>query len=769
MPRQKPDWGSAVDPATKTIRYTSVSALSTFDPLTYGGCNRRWFFKYVQKHPEPETKAQKAGTDIHEQIEHYLTKGVDALAPIARAGKHLLPQPGNDLLIEQDFGNAKAAIQLREAAFRPENAPGREMMLREAAHQAGLAANNIPLVGFIDIRHMRGEYIDQLGELRKEVGRVAETIDNKSSSNLEYAKSGAELEEAIQMIGYANTRYVLENADFARLSHITFQTRGAKAAKKTTTIIPVEIAVRKWDRVHALGRAMTDVALATKAEHVETQLASCSAYYVGCPHQRYCDRPNLTVLDLFPKRLGDKSMSNEGSLFDMMRNSSSANGAATTTPAPAAGQSLFNMVETPPPTPAPVLSDAEHRAIADMERARLQAEDSMPPPPPPAQIPSGLLAKAGGYVPEGYTIGQLCNGNGWYASTNGQGFIPVEAGHKCAKCPPVPAQHVGSVNPPDQPSTDPVVVASPLPTDVVAQIPDAELKEKAESLARAHAERMAQEALAAGDIGKPEKTGGRCPMSGQEILLTAEQAFRRNMTCSNASCAKNWKKAADKDIKIIEGGTIFWVVPNHNLPKVSTPPVQPQTTMPPPPPPAQAVAATPPPPPQAAAPMPPPPPSPAAIPQAAPPPPPPAQVSPLVTSVVNSMFGEPPAPPAPTPVPLPAPPANQQNVLAPVARGITLYVDVVFEKGEQPMSLDVYINDLVQALQTKANLSDLRYAPEKHDLAFGRWKGALATCVRFDPPKPGSYVVRNFVNSEIAAVIVEALVPLCSYVVRGAR
>jgi len=102
-------------------------------------------------------------------------------------------------------------------------------------------------------------------------------------------------------------------------------------------------------------------------------------------------------------------------------------------------------------------------------------------------------------------------------------------------------------------------------------------------------------------------------------------------------------------------------------------------------------------------------------------------------------------------------------------KGIILYVDVLFEKGEQPISLDTYINDMVRTIEQKANVPDLRCAPDKHEIAFGRWKGYLAACIRFDPPKPGAYIVHGVTSSEIKQVVVEALVPMCDVVVRGAR
>src|SRR5262245_20336800 len=87
------------------IRYLSVSSITAFDEKSFGGCERRWWYRYIAKVKEPPTKVQKLGTQVHAQIEHYLRTGEDVLGDLARSGARFLPRPGKDLYLEHAFGS----------------------------------------------------------------------------------------------------------------------------------------------------------------------------------------------------------------------------------------------------------------------------------------------------------------------------------------------------------------------------------------------------------------------------------------------------------------------------------------------------------------------------------------------------------------------------------------------------------------------------------------------------------------------------------------
>lgn len=541
MSREKPNWGSAI--VDGNIRYTSVSAVQVFDPLTYGGCPRRYFFKYKEKRSEPTTKAQSVGAEMHEQIEHWLTTDPpeDVLGPIARAGQHLIPRPGKDLIVEQGFGDAAKAIALREARLKSSPTASWDALLdSEVDKVAGLSVAGIPLVGFIDIRHSRGEFIDSDGVLKKEraeYGRVIELIDHKSRSNLDYCSTSEDLAESVQMLGYANIREVRENADFVRLSHLNFQTRGAKVAKKVTTIISVEQARKGWERVHGLGREMIGVARASRPEEVDTQIESCGAFHVGCPHTSYCDRPQRTITDLLQIKVPERGEPKMGTgFFESLKdpetsNAAPQNGVAT------ASTGLFGPSVPPIPSLPPV-AGAERQAVIDAEKTRLLAADNSYGVCGVCQVL--LNASNASRLPDGTVkhIGCLST------------FLTA----------PIPAiQSIGAINPPDAPPFNPLAAAEPLSEEAIAMISDPELR------VRATAHAAAVKAAAPPPLPGKEKTSGRCAGGGQRFKLTTDEVATKKKLCP--VCGKEIK------LKIAKEGDDYMATLGGHLMKAAEPPV----------------------------------------------------------------------------------------------------------------------------------------------------------------------------------------------------
>jgi hypothetical protein len=76
--------------------------------------------------------------------------------------------------------------------------------------------------------------------------------------------------------------------------------------------------------------------------------------------------------------------------------------------------------------------------------------------PPPVTTPNPNHAHPGAVLPPdaGYKPGQPCNGKGYYASANGQGFIAVEPGHMCSACVGPGAINPSQVLPPDAPARE---------------------------------------------------------------------------------------------------------------------------------------------------------------------------------------------------------------------------------------------------------------------------------------------------------------------------
>lgn len=269
----------SVDSITREINFTSVSALQKFDRNEYGGCERRWWFRYVERLPEEKTPQQEVGVLGHSQIEHYLPTGEDVLGPVARAGIGLLPPPGPDILVEWGLNDQKKPKSVL-GDDRPFYTPG-ESLLR---------ADGVPLIGFMDWFHARGDYVSPEKSLLKDPPNTVEIGDNKFNSSFGYTKTADELPDTTQMSGYGDfARVKVPNLEFVRLSHVVFQTRGAHDARKTTVLVPLEKIARAWEkRGHAVARKMRDIATIRREADVPANTESCRSFGRPCSFRQFC-------------------------------------------------------------------------------------------------------------------------------------------------------------------------------------------------------------------------------------------------------------------------------------------------------------------------------------------------------------------------------------------------------------------------------------------------------------------------------------------------
>jgi len=525
MSREGQDFGPTV--VDGFVRRTSVSALTSFDPESYAGCPLRWWQQRVGGKPEPETKSQGQGKAIHSEVEEYLKTGNEGvLGPIAREGLRFLPRPGDDLVIEGDFGDLGEALAQREAFHRSGGVEAGLLTKMERA--AGLIAGMVPLQGYIDLRHGRGEFVDATGILLKEKpehGKVVEVVDHKSTSDIDaYAKSPSEMAETIQMLGYANfVLNVVPDADHVRVSHIYYQTRGSKRAKKITALLSANVAREKWRRVDKLAVYMEEVARQTRPEDVEGNKKSCTAYR-GCPHISYCPGAHRS----FSKQ-GDQRMSLFGNTTTPTTNG---------TPAAAPSGSLFGSVQkiaTPAPvSPAPV----QDRAAIDAAKQKFAAEDAG------AAVNLGFCAQCGTkLLPTNSS--RLPNGTS------------THIGCGVAQNTVAPNQIV----PNDAARPTLVQSANPVPAAELAKVTDPEIQARAAAVQAAHDAKKAADA-AAEQATSAKKTGGRCPSGGMEHMLSPKEIASRKTKCPG--CGVDIKIKDEHFNQAFTGMTIQ----KHNMPKV---------------------------------------------------------------------------------------------------------------------------------------------------------------------------------------------------------
>ncbi|NBD13821.1 RecB family exonuclease [Corallococcus silvisoli] len=314
------------------LRHLSVSQLRKF-----ALCERAWFFARVLRLPERPLKARDLGTAVHAQLEHFLRTGQDVLGPFAASGKHLLPAPGPDLLVEEHFGQPSP-----------------------------LFADGIPLTGYIDLVNPR--------RLAEGVLRVTDHKTTKSIAS--YAATSEQLASAahdagIQMVGYgywaalASERF--PGLKRLELEHLYFQTHGARLARSVVATVSVEHVRDEWHtHVEPLARRMRDVARVTSPSQVKPTWSACQKYG-GCSFQAQC---------LNSQSQGSKPMA----LMDRILKPQ------TPPTQPAAS---VPVTASPPPVPAQAALEMELAAVLPPDAPKSNpALASIPAPEQPEQVAS---------------------------------------------------------------------------------------------------------------------------------------------------------------------------------------------------------------------------------------------------------------------------------------------------------------------------------------------------------------------------------------------
>ncbi len=284
------------------IRYVSVSQIERFDASGFGGCQRKWWFRYVGGLKETQGKAAKLGEQVHSQLEYYLKNdGPDVLGELARAGRRFIPKPGPGLRVETAIG-----------ALR-EHEPG-------GVHgpvDSDLTCAGVAVIGRLDVVDERVEHVVEdaaSGDVAMvlEPG-VVEVLDWKTTRQIDdvvdadgtvtsrgYAKTVAELANTHQMVGYAElVRRTYPGVKAVRVSHGYFQTQGPRRAVKRSTVLQLDEVVRRYARSEVVVEEMKTIAAVAKIDDVPANYRSCNAYG-GCQFRAQCPRdPKAVMAEVF--------------------------------------------------------------------------------------------------------------------------------------------------------------------------------------------------------------------------------------------------------------------------------------------------------------------------------------------------------------------------------------------------------------------------------------------------------------------------------------
>lgn len=210
--------------------------------------------------PSQQRGAQQVGTEGHAQLEHCLSTGEDVLGAFAKAGAHLLPTPGSDLLVEQPLDVAPP-----------------------------LTAGGSPFTGFIDLVDARQLASD--GVLRITDHKFTSNVARNAATPAQLAD--ANTEPGLQMVGYA--AWALSQVERfpglreLELEHLYYQTRGQRLAASVLASVPVGHVAREWrTKVEPQVEAMKEHAQAARAANVPANYGPACTKYGGCPFMAKC-------------------------------------------------------------------------------------------------------------------------------------------------------------------------------------------------------------------------------------------------------------------------------------------------------------------------------------------------------------------------------------------------------------------------------------------------------------------------------------------------
>lgn len=349
------------------VQYFSPSSLSVADPNQYGGCLQRWWRTRVLGEKEPFTASQKTGVEVHSQIEHYLRTGEKTLGSIAMAGAHFIPRPSPENEIEFTMVETERVGEIDRIVRAP------------------LTAAGLPVVGYGDLLIRNAEsYIDDEGEHRANRPNTVEPIDWKTTTDLKNAKTGPALADTVQMIAYGEwaARTNATPVDWARLSHVTFQSKGKARAIKRSTVVSREELARRWELIEGVARTAIDVAAETDENKVPRNPASCTAWR-GCPHHGCPEKRSKTLSGLFGATLSEEMKMSVLGMLNLPK--PGADAAPTVTP-----------VATPEATGVALSMTEQIAALKSKEAAAVAARATAPAPTVPkvakAPLPAGFAA-----------------------------------------------------------------------------------------------------------------------------------------------------------------------------------------------------------------------------------------------------------------------------------------------------------------------------------------------------------------------------------------
>jgi CRISPR/Cas system-associated exonuclease Cas4 (RecB family) len=225
----------------------SPTSVEAFDSTTAFGCERKWWFKYVAKVPDPGTSNQKLGTDLHAAVERFLLNGAPGeMAPdVARLFAGIKPE----------------VIRVREEGFVDLERPIDFEL-----------APDIRVVGRIDVVRKEGP------------------LDWKTTSNLSYAPTPFKLAQSTQMLLYSAWQAEAVVMP-SQVTHVYVQTKGQAIAQRIdANMTSARLTEGRYRIINLVSRM--EAAKKSKVEDLPRSPEKC----FRCPYKDICPADKETIM-----------------------------------------------------------------------------------------------------------------------------------------------------------------------------------------------------------------------------------------------------------------------------------------------------------------------------------------------------------------------------------------------------------------------------------------------------------------------------------------
>lgn len=320
------------------LKVISPSSINKFDASAPFGCQRRWWYRYVQGLDEPQSGNQFLGESLHALIEARLTQ--------------------QEINMQTD-PEAKGLYLAGETMI--EDVAKRRIIAVEAS-VLGYSLAGVKVQGYCDVVTEDG------------------IIDWKTSSDIKrYGKTAEDLATDTQMVMYARAFH--SDREWVKLAHGQFQTRGNKRTNFVEVAVEqIDLALHEGNVIVPLVEEMKKAAALDDVSKLPRNEKSC----FNCAYRSHCPTQEGNTIMSFFKKLGSTPAPAETPAPVLPPDAPKSDPALAAAPVegfsatPPAKERKMKMVDEPAPEPVhPVEGPLERAAASLKEKAEKEAAEAI--------------------------------------------------------------------------------------------------------------------------------------------------------------------------------------------------------------------------------------------------------------------------------------------------------------------------------------------------------------------------------------------------------